>query len=118
MKTLLSILFALTLMSCNMPSGMGRTVVPRDWSKFVVPAPGTPCALTVYYFTGLRSFQVINFPGTWGDGKPYRLSFPIWTTVKKVGRIEVVFQGKVIIAKNFNPPIQLTKGTLAGWENV
>jgi hypothetical protein len=118
MKTLLACFLALTLMSCNMPHGMGQPVVERDWSTFEQPAPGTPLVLRVYYYTGIRSFSVIHFPGTWGDNKPYRMSFPIWCDVPNVGRIEVIFEGEVIIARNFKPLIKLEKGKTAGWEKT
>ena len=105
-----------TLFGCMMPGKVQPSpVVQRDWSTFEVPPVGTPVLMRAFFVTGPRDWDSFDFPGTWGDGDPFLVSFPIYCTVDNVVRIEIHFHGEVIAARNFKPPTQLTGGTTAGW---
>ncbi len=110
---LLVIFLALAFPSCiTIDEVLPTPPMQRDWSTFERPVAGTPCILRVFF----RPRGHVDFGGTWGDGKPYLVSFPVWRDVVNVVRVEVHYQGEVLAAKTFDPPITRKKGTTAGWE--
>lgn len=116
MKTL-ALLLALTLTSCVVtPRHRPAPVTPRDWSEFVQPPAGVPCMMRAFYLIDAAGrWDTVDFSGTWGDGEPFLVSFPVWKTLNNVVRIEIHFRGEVMAARNFEPPTTFTGGTTAGW---
>jgi hypothetical protein len=116
MKTLLSLILLLALVSCTAVDVPGFQKPTRiNWSTFKVPPVGTPLTLRAFNIIGPREFETVDFVGKWDDGKPYTLSFPITRTLNQVVRIEIHFRGDVLAARNFRPPTTMTGGETVGY---
>lgn len=85
-------------------------VVQRDWSQWKQPKDGTPVILRVFY--GRK--EVIDLAGAFGY-EDMRVGAVVHRELDRVVRVELIFQGVVLGAKNFPNPTRFDAGLVIGW---